>query len=129
MYCLDTDVIIDFLRNKPAVIEKIKRISSIGISTTYLNVCELYKGVYLAGMPENEISAIGEFLKKIDILDLDERACNLYGRNFALLKRQGNQVQEFDLLIACIAISHKQIMITRNIKHFSNIPDLELGAW
>jgi len=126
MYCLDTDIIIDFLRGERSVIEKIKKIYNLGISTTFLNICELYKGVYLSRMPENEKAIIDEFTRNIDILNLDKASCDLYGKNSALLKKGGKPVQDFDLLIACICISNNHILITRNIKHFSGIPGLEI---
>lgn len=128
MYCLDTDVIVDFLRGKHATAEKIKKISS-ALTTTCLNVCELYKGAYLSKMPENEKAIIDEFLKKINILNFDNKSCDLYGRNFALLRGRGRPTQELDLLIACMCISNNQILVTGNKKHFSNIPDLKLDEW
>jgi predicted nucleic acid-binding protein len=41
----------------------------------------------------------------------------------------GKQTQEFDLMIASIAKENNLIVITRNKKHFEDIPDLKVEEW
>lgn len=125
MHCMDTDVIIDFLRGKPDVVKAIKGFSADGVSTTCLNVCELYKGAFLSATPD-EVVRVADFLRNVDVLGIDEKAARIYGSIFALLKAQGAIKQEFDMLIAAICISHGQKLVTRNVKDFSTIPGIAL---
>src|SRR3989338_1648721 len=126
MHCLDTDVMIDFLRGKPDAVKAMKGFSVDGVSTTCLNVCELYNGAFLSGAPEAEVARVANFLRNVNVLGLDEKAARIYGNIFARLKTQGMLKQEFDMLIAAICISHGQAFVTRNSKDFSAMPGIEL---
>ena len=63
MVCLDTDVIINFLRNDKSSVELLKKMISEGkvLTTTAVNSFELWKGAY---RPKNneKIGAIKNFL-------------------------------------------------------------------
>jgi tRNA(fMet)-specific endonuclease VapC len=34
-----------------------------------------------------------------------------------------------DLLIACIALAHRATLVTRNLKHFRQVPGLQVENW
>jgi tRNA(fMet)-specific endonuclease VapC len=34
-----------------------------------------------------------------------------------------------DLLISSIALTHRAVLVTRNIRHFRQVPDLKLINW
>jgi len=53
----------------------------------------------------------------------------VYGRLRAKLEKKGIIKSEPDLRIASVAIQHKLILITGNMKHFENIPGLETENW
>ncbi|MCG8329686.1 MAG: hypothetical protein MI974_18470 [Chitinophagales bacterium] len=45
------------------------------------------------------------------------------------LRKEGNLIPDFDLLIGCSAIANNMIMVTRNTKHLSRIKDLQIENW
>jgi len=51
----------------------------------------------------------------------------LWGQLAADLK--SNTIGDLDLLIASIALSNRQALLTRNKKHFERVPGLELEVW
>ncbi len=47
----------------------------------------------------------------------------------AELKSKGRIIEDFDILIASIAIVNHCILITNNIEHFNRIGDLQMQNW
>ena len=45
------------------------------------------------------------------------------------LRQRGLLITPLDLLTGASAIHHKCVLITANIKHFQNIPNLEYENW
>ncbi len=129
MYLLDTDVIIDFFNNDDSIVKNIKRRKSIPMYISSLSLCELYKGAFLSSNPEAEQENIFKLLMNTEFIPLDKKACMIFGKNNALLSKIGKLTQEIDLMISSIAISRDLILVTRNRKHFENIPDLKLENW
>jgi len=70
-----------------------------------------------------------EFFKIINILnfDRDAEACynNLRQNNSNLAKKK----LEKDLRIASITLMQNAIVVTRNYKNFSQVPNLQLDNW
>ncbi|MFO7865930.1 MAG: VapC toxin family PIN domain ribonuclease, partial [Candidatus Aminicenantes bacterium] len=38
-------------------------------------------------------------------------------------------IQDMDILIAATALTHNLTLVTNNIRHFKNIPDLRIENW
>ena len=49
-----------------------------------------------------------------------------FARMRSELRRQGNLIPDFDLLIAATALEHDLILMTRNTRHFARIAGLRL---
>ncbi len=47
-----------------------------------------------------------------------------FGKLSIELERKGNSIGDFDLLIASIALTHGEPLLTKNAKHFSKVPGL-----
>ena len=129
MYLLDTDVIIGLFKGDPAVASAVKRIAEEHLFVSSMSLCELYRGAYLSSRPEEEIQYIANLLSSARMVCLDEKACRYFGQAFAILKRAGNPTQEIDLMVGSIAIANNLILVTRNKKHFMNIPGLKVENW
>ena len=120
-YCLDTNIVIDFLRNKPLVVESIGKIEGEDLFITFITLCELYKGVYLSNNAENELMVINNFLNSVILIEFNQESCRLFGEEYHRLRKLGKMTQEPDLMIASIAMAHDLTIITRNKKDFENI--------
>lgn len=120
-YCLDTNIVIDFLRNEKDVVNLMKTISEDDLFITYVTLCELYKGAYLSHKTALELTIIKEFITSVGILDFSEYACDFFGKEYARLEKLGKMTQESDLMIASVAKANNSIIVTRNKKHFENI--------
>lgn len=123
--CIDTNVIIDVFRgDKKLGFKLAKYQESFCITPTIL--CELYKGAFLSKDKRKAVFLLDAFKQSAELLSFDQKACELFGRKYAEMKKRGNLTQEADLMIACVAMSHRVPLITRNKKRFENIKGLKL---
>jgi len=103
--------------------------------TTVITVEEQLRG-WLARIaklndPHRQIDAYAElgervhFLAAFTFLPWDDEAAALFKR----LRRQGIRIGSMDLKIACIAIEHDALLLTRNTGDFSKVPELRFENW
>lgn len=125
--CLDTDILVDFLRNKKEVVVFIDTNElTKNLATTYLNLFELYYGAMRSNFPQHNIAAIDKLKKRLTILNLSETSVKEAGRIIAHLEKIGQTIDFRDLLIGSIALYNGYKIKTRNIKHFNRISGLEI---
>ena len=53
----------------------------------------------------------------------------IFGQEKARLKKLGNSIPDFDLLIGATAIHHDMILVTNNEKHMSRIEGIKIENW
>ena len=135
MACLDTTILIDLLGNKSAnrekALAKIDQLTRDGeaLYTTRFNLAELYVGITRSKSPKAEEKLIGNLLKFIKVLEFDERSARLFGQITAYLQMLGKPVGDMDVLIAATSLASTQKLITRNSRHFENIPRLKVEEY
>lgn len=131
MTCLDTDFIIDLLRRKPDAETKLENLTTDGnrLTTTPLNASELYKGAYNSSRPLEEANKVRHLLETLDILEFSIAASETFGKLSIDFRKKGNDIGDFDLLIASIALTHGETFLTKNAKHFSRVPGLAVETY
>ena len=124
MICLDTDCIIDFLRDNEKAIKVISKYSD-NLVTTEINVYEVFSGIYLYGK-KGEMEIAENFFDNINILNFGgwgKKGANI----FSNLIKKGQRLEHNDCLISAIAmVNGCSKIITNNKKHFSRIEGLEI---
>lgn len=53
----------------------------------------------------------------------------LFGKIKATLKASGCLIEDFDILIASIAISNNCVLVTNNVRHFDRIELIQIENW
>lgn len=130
MYCLDTNIIIFFLKNNsPRLIEKFwLEYENSFICTTSITAAELLYYSY-KNKATKSLKNRKEFLQTMQILDFDFMSADIYAFQKAELANSGNIVDDLDLQIASICISNRLILVTNNTKDFERINDLQIEDW
>ena len=59
------------------------------------------------------------------LLTSEPRRCSIISAPIKGLKKIGRG----DLLIASIALAHKAVLVTRNLRDYRRIPNLQLANW
>lgn len=125
--CLDTDFLVNFLRNSKEEVEFIKKNEiDKDLATTYINLFELYYGAYKSAQKEDNLKAISILLNRINILNFSDESVKKAGEMFAKLERDGKIIEFRDLFIGTIALINGYSVKTRNTKHFIRIEGLNI---
>lgn len=130
MVCLDTSFIIALLRREDNAEKELERVTvqNQRLSTTPITVCELFKGVYRSKNSANEAEKIKGLLTYLEILEFNVDACERYGQLINTKILQSSPIGDMDVMIAAIALTHNEPLITRNLRHFERIPDLSVKS-
>lgn len=135
LYILDTDHISLLQQKHPLIMAKINQINPNNIVVTIISFQEQVKGWFnlINRNGDNAsiiwayqgLSDVIKYFNRITVLDFDENAYNI----FQNLKSQQIRIGSQDLRIASIALAVNGIIITRNQKDFSKIPNLIREDW
>jgi tRNA(fMet)-specific endonuclease VapC len=128
-YLLDTDISVFFLRGKYNINKKLKEI--IGYDNCFISeitLAELKYGAELSEKTDENLHSVNEFAKKIGILPIFN-SLDLYAKEKARLRKAGNMIDDFDLLIGCSAIKNSFILVTNNENHFERIENIKMENW
>lgn len=132
-YLLDTNILIDFLNEVPSVVEKIILVGTRQCCISVISLHELYYGAQLAREKKEEyyykeLEKINTLLEYFKVLTLKTKG-EEYAHIKYLLRKKGKPVDEFDMLIAAHAVSEGLTVVTDNLKHFQNMPDVKVENW
>ncbi len=124
---IDTDILIDLLRDREYAVRKIKELEkNEELFTTDINAFELYFGAYNSRDKERNIAATKGLLKTMLLLHTQEESMETAGRIFAQRKSKGKMIEIRDLLIAAITLQNGCRLFTNNKDHFEGIEGLSL---
>ncbi|MDX1632860.1 MAG: type II toxin-antitoxin system VapC family toxin [Thermoanaerobaculia bacterium] len=91
--------------------------------------CELWAGAECASEPARERRAVDSLLRGVTVAHPDERFAPMYGELFAELRRRGDSIPAFDLLIGTAARVDDAPLVTRNTADFERIPGLHVLSY
>jgi tRNA(fMet)-specific endonuclease VapC len=92
-------------------------------------LAELRYGADCSAQPDANHQAIDDFVSGVDVLDVDADIARAFGKIKAQLRRQGNLIEDFDLLLAATALTNNLTLVTSNTAHFGRIGGLTLDNW
>ena len=92
---------------------------------TIINAYELLKGASLSVRRKENLLNVKETISNLQILDLSPEACIEAAEIYSELKTAGRLIGEFDILMAAIAKTNGQAILT-NDRHFKSIKGLRL---
>ena len=125
--CLDTDFLVNFLRNKREEKDFISQNETkIAFVTTIITLFELYYGAYKSQRIENVLK-VEELQHRLNVLPLSKESVKKKQEKIlADLEKKGEMIDFRDLFIGCISHAEGFCLKTKNKKHFQRIPELLL---
>ncbi len=137
MDLLDTDTLSRLHAGDPRLQERQQRVDPAQVATTAITRIEILQGrfdfVRKAADGAQLLRAFAwlarseELLGHIPVLPINEVAAARFDqlRQHKKLKKVGRA----DLLIAAVALAHAATVVTRNLRHFRQVPGLQAENW
>lgn len=137
MHLLDTDTLTHLYAGNQRVAEQLRTVSDSEIGITIVTKIELLRGrmdyVLKAATGTDLLRAQELLLRTEDLLSqvlvvpISPPALVQFERLSSI--KGTRKIGRADLLIASIAIANKAVLITRNLRHFRQVPDLIVANW
>ena len=127
-YLLDTNVCIFFIKG---LYELDKKILAAGIENCFISeitVAEMKYGIENSKTIDAMRPVVEAFIKKFTIIPLFD-SLDIYAKQKAALKKQGQLIDDFDILIGATAINHNLVMVTNNHAHLGRLSGIVIEDW
>jgi tRNA(fMet)-specific endonuclease VapC len=128
-YLLDTDTCIYWLKGRQSVRERLLAVGWEQVGICVITVAELYYGAYNSNRVTENLVRAQLFVQNLPVLPLNDNALRRFGELKAELRRTGQPIADFDLLIASVTLAGGYVLVTNNTRHYERIAGLLLENW
>jgi len=121
MYLIDSDILIDHLRQKTSIVSSLSQIST---DLNLFHLSTLSEMEIWSGQSTKDLSIqkqITRLLSTFHKISPDSKICQLAGE----LRRDLN-LTPVDAIIAATAVVNNFILLTRNIKHYQSVKKIKI---
>ena len=127
---LDTNIITAFLKNDSRVVEGVSDYLEFfdKLTINVISYYEILRGLKDLGNKE-KLRRFEEFVQENEFVSIRKETVVKAAEIYAYLKKQGNLIEDADILMASIAIVEDLVLITNNIKHFKRVKGLRIDNW
>jgi len=127
----DTSFLIDIMMRDPAALDKAGEVEKNGstISVGAPSIFELFAGMALSRKSEEEKSKIMSTIASLSQLPLDFPSARAGGQIYGRKAKAGFTIDPEDAMLAGIAKIRGETIITRNVKHFTDIEGVKVESY
>jgi tRNA(fMet)-specific endonuclease VapC len=137
MHLLDTDTLTHLHAGQPNVVERLRAVDDPDVGITIITKVEVLRGRidYLlkaeTGVEllkaQELLFRTEELLNQLLVVPISQAASEQFDRLRATPKLR--KIGRADLLIASIALANRATLVTRNLRHFRQIPGIRVVNW
>ena len=128
-YMLDTNICIHVIKNYPQALRAKFNALAEQLCISTITLGELHYGAEKSARHIDNLTAIGHFVERLDVLPFEAKAAAHYGQVRAELERAGTPCGPHDMQIGGHARSEGLIIVTNNIREFSRMPGIRAENW
>jgi len=133
MYVLDTTAFSAAMRNEPEMVAFLEKNNPGNIKIVPPVVAEIEYGIARFPLSSKKYRLLSSqkerLLNLIKVLPWIPESSVYFGKIKAKLERSGQLIDDFDIVIAAIAMSHSVPVVTANLSHFKRIDGLSCSHW
>jgi len=125
---LDTNICIFLFKGKYNLNDRINKIGFKNCCISEITLAELKYGAECSDRVFENNKMVNEFANELTILPI-YNSLSLYAKEKARLRKAGNLIDDFDLLIGVTAVANNMILVSDNEKHLKRISKLKIENW
>ena len=88
-YLVDTDWAIDYLHKADKTVRRLEELIPDGVGISVVSLAELYDGLARSRNPDSDSEALRLFLEAVEVVPLDDAACQEFGEGKGQAKGRG----------------------------------------
>lgn len=129
-YLLDTCTVSDFVKGQPGVMARIKATAPNQLVVSSITRMEIDYGLALNSERAGKLAPmIDAFFSVVGCLAFDTAAAHAAAAIRAALKKNGQPIGAYDVLIAGTGVAHGLIVVTSNVGEFNRVGGLQVENW
>ncbi len=117
-YLLDTNWLIQLLAGLKETDTFHKRIHPDKMAVSFITVGEIYDVAFAYDNPQAHLVSFRQFLAPFTLLPLNDAIIERFAEVRSYLRRRGELISDFDLLLGATALHHNLTVLTYNKRHF-----------
>ena len=127
---LDTNIITAFLKNDLRVVQRVSDYLELfeKLTINIISYYEILRGLKDLGN-EEKLKRFEAFIQENELVSIRKDTVEKAAEIYAHLKKEGNLIEDADILMASTAIVEDLVLITNNIKHFKRVKGLRIDNW
>lgn len=126
MYLLDTNVCIDFLDGRSEVLARCMAANFGRLTISSITAAELFVGSRSSADPVGDARNADKFVASVDVADFGVADARTYSE---IIRGIGVKRKSFDRLIGVQAARLGLTLVTRNARHFADVPGIKIENW
>jgi tRNA(fMet)-specific endonuclease VapC len=132
VYLFDTNVLSELVRPRPDV-GVVRKLLTCDPGLRHASEITRYELRFGARLRPDADALWGrlkrDVLTRATFLPIDEPVSLVAADVAADLRRVGRPIDWADLIVGATALAHGLVLVTRNVRHFAAIPDLQVENW
>ena len=127
---LDTNIITAFLKNDLRVVQRVSEYLEFfdKLTINIISYYEILRGLKDLGN-EERVNRFEDFIQENELISIRKETVEKAAEIYAYFKKEGNLIEDADILMAATAIVEELVLITNNIKHFKRVKGLKVDNW
>lgn len=131
-YLLDTNTVSALMRSEERVLARLRHTNRRDVCLAQPVVAEIAYGI--ARLPRSKRRTLLEeryelVAGTIARVEWTDAVSSAFGKIKATLEKRGVGIEDFDAAIAAHALAHECTLVTGNVKHLGNVPELAVEDW
>lgn len=125
MHCLDSDFLIEYMKGMKAAGDLLRDVAEDGAPS--VSAVSAFEVTHTRSAAVRDAAVA--FVSSFDVFPVDGSTAFAASRLAVDLRARGRELPMADLLIAATCLLHDLTLVTRNRKHFSQVPRLRVRSW